>query len=121
MKEIDFLIRTEDLGQVTSLLEKHGIGGITFYEISGAGRTKREAVPERVRAYMTGRMITPDYVKRTKVEAVVPDSKAKEIIDEILNSLSPGKEAHGMIFVRDVADAYEIGTKSSGEAVLSPK
>ena len=121
MKEIDILIRTEDLVRVTSLLEKHEIGGITFYEISGAGRTKREAVPERVRMYMTGRMITPDYVKRTKIEAVVPDSKAKEIIDELLNSLSPGKEAHGMIFVRDVADAYEIGTKSSGEAVLSPK
>jgi nitrogen regulatory protein P-II 1 len=121
MKEIDILIRTEDLGKVTGLLEKHEIGGITFYEISGAGRTKREAVPERVRMYMTGRMITPDYVKRTKIEAVVPDSKAKEIIDELLNSLSPGKEAHGMIFVRDVADAYEIGTKSSGESVLSPK
>ena len=121
MKEIDILIRTEDLSKVTGLLEKHEIGGITFYEISGAGRTKREAVPERVRMYMTGRMITPDYVKRTKIEAVVPDSKAKEIIDELLNSLSPGKEAHGMIFVRDVADAYEIGTKSSGESVLSPK
>ena len=121
MNWIDILIRTEDLGQVTDLLQKLGIGGVTFYEISGAGRTKREAVPERVRMYMTGRMITPDYVKRTKVEAVVPDLKAKEIIDELLNSLSPGKEAHGMIFVRDVADAYEIGTKSSGEAVLSPK
>jgi hypothetical protein len=24
------------------------------------------------------------------------------------------------MFVRDVADAYEIGTKVSGEAVLSP-
>jgi hypothetical protein len=52
------------------------------------GRMKREAVPEMVRAYMTGRMITPEYVKRTKVEAVV-------------------------------SDAYEIGTKVSGEAALS--
>ena len=121
MKEIDIFIRTEELGQVTGLLQKHGIGGVTFYEISGAGRGKREAVPERVRMYMTGRMITPEYVKRTKVEAVVPDSKVKEIIDEILNSLSPGEEAHGIIFVRDVVDAYEIGTKISGEAVLSPK
>jgi nitrogen regulatory protein P-II 1 len=121
MKEIDIFIRTEDLGQVTTLLQKHGVGGITFYEVNGTGRTKREVVPEMVRAYMTGRMITPEYVKRTRVEIVVPDSKAKEIIDEILNSLSPGKEAHGMIFVRDVADAYEIGTKASGETVLSSK
>jgi nitrogen regulatory protein P-II 1 len=120
MKEIDIFIRKEDLGQVTTLLQKHGVGGITFYEINGTGRSKKEAIPEMVRAYQTGRMITPDYVKRTKVEVVAPDSKAKEIIDEILNNISPGKEAHGIIFVRDVADAYEIGTKASGETVLSP-
>jgi nitrogen regulatory protein PII len=30
-----------------------------------------------------------------------------------------GQEVHGMIFVKDVSDAYEIGTKQRGEAVLS--
>jgi nitrogen regulatory protein P-II 1 len=70
---------------------------------------------------MTGRAITPEYVKRTKVEAVVSDSAAKVIVDELLNNISPGKEAHGMIFVKDVSDAYEIGTKVSGEAALSAK
>ena len=45
----------------------------------------------------------------------------KEIVDEILNNISPGKEAHGMIFVKDVSEAYEIGTKTSGEAVLSQR
>ncbi len=97
------------------------MGGITFYEINGAGRTKREAVPEMVRSYMTGRTTTLEYVKRTKVEAVVPDSAEKVIVDELLNNISPGKEAHGMIFVKDVFDAYEIGTKVSGEAALSAK
>jgi nitrogen regulatory protein PII len=43
------------------------------------------------------------------------------IVDELLNNISPGKEAHGMIFVKDVSDAYEIGTKVSGEAALSAK
>ena len=45
----------------------------------------------------------------------------KEIVDEILNNISPGKEAHGMIFVKDVSEAYEIGTKTSGEAALSQR
>ena len=27
------------------------------------------------------------------------------------------KEAHGMIFIKDVSDAYEIATKQRGEAV----
>ena len=121
MKQIDIFIRTDDLSQVTNILQKNGVGGITFYEINGAGRTKREAVPEMVRSYMTGRTITPEYVKRTKVEAVVSDSAEKVIVDELLNNISPGKEAHGMIFVKDVSDAYEIGTKVSGEAALSTK
>jgi nitrogen regulatory protein PII len=46
-----------------------------------------------------------------------------QIVDDILNNLSQhaGKEAHGMIFTKDVSDAYEIGTKQRGEAVLTSK
>jgi nitrogen regulatory protein P-II 1 len=124
MKEISILIRTDDLEQVTEILRKHDVGGISFYDIKGAGRMKRDAIPEMVRSYMTGRTITPDYVKRTKVETIVHDSKMNQIIDDISNSLSQhtGKnEAHGMIFVKNVSDAYEIGTKQRGEAVLSTK
>ena len=124
MKEKSILIRTDDLEQVTEILRKHNVGGISFYDIKGAGRMKRDAIPEMVRSYMTGRTITPDYVKRTKVETIVHDSKMNQIIDDISNSLSQhtGKdEAHGMIFVKNVSDAYEIGTKQRGEAVLSTK
>jgi nitrogen regulatory protein P-II 1 len=119
MKEISIFIRTEDLTRVTEILKEHKVGGISFYDINGAGRAKRHAIPEMVRSYMTGRTVTPDYVKRTKVETIVPDSAMNQIVDDILNNLNPGKEAHGMIFVKDVSDAYEIGTKQRGEAVLS--
>jgi nitrogen regulatory protein P-II 1 len=119
MKEISIFIRTEDLAQVSGILKKHNVGGISFYDINGAGRTKRNAIPEMVRSYMTGRIVTPDYVKRTKVETVVSDSSMNQIVEDVLNSLNPGKEAHGMIFIKDVADAYEIGTRQRGEAVLS--
>ena len=123
MKEISIFIPTDDLEQVTEILRKHNVGGITFYEINGAGRTQRDAVPEMVRSYMTGRTIIPDSAKRTKVETIVTDSAMSQIVDDISNSLSQhaGKEPHGMIFVRDVFDAYEIGTKQRGEAVLTGK
>ena len=122
MKEISIFIRTDDLEQVTEILRKHDVGGISFYDITGAGRVKRDAIPEMVRSYMTGKTITPDYVKRTKVETIVADSKMNQIVDDISDGLSQhtGKdEAHGMIFVKNVSDAYEIGTKQRGEAVLS--
>jgi nitrogen regulatory protein P-II 1 len=124
MKEISIVIRTDDLEQVTEILRKHNVGGITFYEINGAGRMKREAIPEVVHFYMTGKKTTPDYVKRTKVETIVSDAAVNQIVDDISDSLSQhaGKdEAHGMIFVKNVSDAYEIGTKQRGEAVLSSK
>jgi nitrogen regulatory protein P-II 1 len=123
VKEISILITTEDLALVTEILKKHNVGGMTFYEINGVGRTKRDAVPEMVRAYMTGRMITPDYVKRIKVETIVSDSLVNQILEDISNSLGQhaGNEAHGMIFIKDVYDAYEIGTKQRGEAVLTRK
>lgn len=123
MKEISIFIPTEDLEQVAEILKKHKVGGMTFYQINGAGRTKREALPEMVRSYMTGRMITPDYAKRIKVETIVSDSTVNQIVDDISNSLGQhaGNEAHGMIFIKDVYDACEIGTKQRGEAVLTSK
>jgi nitrogen regulatory protein P-II 1 len=121
MKEIEIFISPERLFEVTDILHKHNVGGVTFFEINGSGRTKREPIPEIVRSYMTGKNIIPEFAKRIKVEAIVPDSSAKQIIDDILNNISPGSDAHGMIFVKEVANAYEIGTKQSGDAALSPK
>ena len=121
-RNISLIIR-DDLERVTEILRKHNVGGITFYEINGAGRTKRDAVPEIVRSYMTGRTITPDYAKRTKVETIVSDSAVNQIVDDISNSLGQhaGGEAHGMIFIKEVSDAYELGTKQRGDAVLTSK
>ncbi len=123
MKEISIYIPTDDLQQVTSILKKHNVGGITFYEINGAGRTKRDTIPEIVESYMTGRSIIPEYTKRTKIEIIVSNSAMDHLVDDILNSLSQhaGHNARGMIFVKDVFDAYEIGTKQRGESVLTSK
>ena len=117
MKEISIYTRQEDFSKIVGILRKHNVGGITFFEI----RRKREPVPERVRMYMTGKMVTPEFVKGTKVEVIVPDSSADQIVEYILDNLSPDTEAHGMIFVKDVSGAYEIGTKLKGESVLTPK
>ena|SRR5687768_4017042 len=123
MKELSIFIRTDDLARITEILGKHNVGGISFYEITGAGRTKRDAVPEIVHAYTTGKTVTPDYVKRTKVEIFVTDSVMNQIVEDISNTLGlrAGNEARGMIFIKDVSDAHEIGTKQRGEAVLTRK
>lgn len=121
MKEISIYILTEDLAKVLEILKKHNVGGIAFYEVIGAGRVAREAVPEMVRSYMTGRTVTHEHEKRTKVETIVSDSEANPILDEISNSLGQHAEnkARGMMFIKDVSHAHEIGTNQRGEAVLT--
>ncbi len=65
MKEISVFIRTD-------ILRKHNAGGISFYEINGASRDRREAIPEIVEAHTTWRSIITDYEKRRKDETIVP-------------------------------------------------
>jgi nitrogen regulatory protein P-II 1 len=121
VKELVIYAITEDLSKVTDILHKHNVGGMVFYEVNGRGRAKREEVPEMVRSYMTGRKVTPKFVNRTKIETFVTDSAAKEIVDEIINSIGSEKDPRGMVFVKDVSSAYEIGTKQSGDVALTPR
>lgn len=125
MKELSIYLFTEAVPKATEILHKHGIGGLAFYELYGAGRTRRHEIPELVfrgaRAYQTGRRITPEFEKRTKIETFVPDSSAKEIVDELVSSFGSESEPSGMLFVKEVTDAYEIGSKQSGEGILTAK
>ncbi|HEY9386126.1 MAG TPA: P-II family nitrogen regulator [Nitrososphaeraceae archaeon] len=120
MKEITIFIRTEDLPKVTEILTKHNIGGLAFYEVNARGRTKLKEVPEMVRSYQTGRKVTAAQEKRTKVETIVPDSSADQLIDDLVNMRS-GAESHGMVFVKEAVNAHEIGTKQTGEVILTGK
>lgn len=121
MKEISIYILSEDLAKVIEILKKRNVGGVAFYEVNGAGRVAREAVPEMVRSYMTGRTVMPEHAKRTKVETIVSDSEADPILDEISNSLGQHAEGkpRGIMFIKDVSHAHEIGTNQRGEAVLT--
>ena len=72
----------------------------------------------QILCYRTGRTYVPEFGTRTKIEVLVPDSLAQQIVQSILTSLSTGSAADGKLFVKDVAEAYDIGTKQSGEVAL---
>jgi nitrogen regulatory protein P-II 1 len=114
MKRLDLIIPHERLTEINELLHRHKVGGITFYDIKGRGRAKREpvSVGRGVMRYV------PEFGFRTKVEVLVPDDKARTIIDEVLKVISTGSASDGKIFVYDVAEAYDIGSKEKGDAAL---
>lgn len=119
VKELKIFIIAQDLPKVTDILRKHNVGGVAFSEIQGAGRIKRKEIRER--DGWSVKTVTPEYEARTKVETVVPDSSAKEIIDDLVSSIGSENEPHGVIFVNEVSNAHEIGTKLSGDAILTQR
>jgi nitrogen regulatory protein P-II 1 len=114
MKRLDLIIPHERLNEVNELLHKHKVGGMTFYDIKGRGRAKKEpvSVGRGVMRYV------PEFGFRTKIEVLVSDDVSKAIIDDVLKVISTGSASDGKIFVYDVAGAYDIGSKETGEAAL---
>jgi nitrogen regulatory protein P-II 1 len=114
MKRLDLIIPHERLQDVNDLLHKHKVGGLTSYDVKGRGAGKKEpvAVGRGVMRYI------PEFASRTKVEVLVSDSQAKSIIDDILKTISTGSSSDGKIFVYEVAEAHDIGSKQIGDTAL---
>ena len=114
MKRLDLIIAHESLIEVNEILHKHKVGGMTFYDIKGRGRTKYEpiAAGRGVMRYV------PEFGSRTKMEVIVSDNMLKPIIDDMLKALSRSSSPDGKIFVYDVAEAYDIQTKETGDIAL---
>jgi nitrogen regulatory protein P-II 1 len=114
VKRLDIIIPHERLSEVNDILHKHKVGGITFYDIKGRGRAKQEpvAVGRGVMRYV------PEFGSRTKIEVLVKDSLSKQIIEDLLKKISTGSTSDGKIFVYDVVEAYDIGSKESNDSAL---
>ena len=119
MKELDVFIRSEHRSKMTDILQKNR-EGISFFEVLGTGSTL-SAAPEFVHSYRTGRTTVPEFVTRLLVMTVVPDSSAKKIVGELIDCFGGASEPYGNLFVKDVSDAYQLGTKLVGDEILTPK
>jgi nitrogen regulatory protein P-II 1 len=122
MKQLDIVVPHERLSDLNQILYNHKVGGMMYYDVKGRGRVERQPTEERLSTqaggYTTGRRYIPEFGSRTKVVVLVPDSTYKQIIDEILKTISTGSAADGKIFVKDISEAYDIGSKQSGDPAL---
>jgi nitrogen regulatory protein PII len=49
---------------------------------------------------------------------IVSDSMTKPIVDEVIATLSTGSDSDGSIFVKDISEGYDIGSKKSWDAAF---
>ncbi len=112
MKKIEAIIQPHKLEDVKEALKNIGIDGMTIIEVRGHGRQKGHKEVYRGMEYNV------DLLPKVKLEMVVPEARADEVVKTLSDSARTGKIGDGKIFVFDVAEAVRIRNDDRGEAAL---
>ncbi|WP_300617296.1 P-II family nitrogen regulator [Dokdonella sp.] len=108
MKLVVAIIRPFKLDDVRDALSQIGIAGLTVTEVRGYGRQKGHAELYRGAEYVV------DFVPKIRLETVVPDDRADDVVETIADAARSGKIGDGKIFVIPVAHAMRIRTGDVG-------
>ncbi|MFZ0513942.1 MAG: P-II family nitrogen regulator [Candidatus Nitrosopolaris sp.] len=114
MKKIEAVFPTGRLDKAFSALEKMEIGGLTYFQSKGRGQLARLQLGS-ARGTST---FTPEFNANSTMVVVVKDSIADKVVNKILEVTSTGLAGEGKIFVSDVDDAIDIGSRSRGESAI---
>jgi nitrogen regulatory protein P-II 1 len=112
IKRIEAIIRPEKLEPLRLHLEEIGYPGMMITEIEGHG--KQRGVEQQFR----GEKYKTYFLPKVRVEVVVPDKKAKKILDVIIDVCRSGSVGDGKIFVSDIKEVIRIRTKEKGEKAV---
>ncbi len=113
MKKIEAIIKPFKLDEVKDALNEIGIQGMTITEVKGYGRQKGHTELYRGAEYVI------DFLPKVKIEMMVSDRMADEVIRVIENKARTGKIGDGKIFISNVEDAVRIRTGQRGEEAVS--
>ena len=112
MKKIEAIIKPFKLDEVKESLQNIGIQGLTVTEIKGFGRQKGHTELYRGAEYIV------DFLPKIKIELIVDDSIASQVIEEIVKSSNTGKIGDGKIFVTEISQVIRIRTGEEGSDAL---
>lgn len=108
MKKIEAVIKPFKLDEVKEALNDVGIQGITVLEAKGFGRQKGHTELYRGAEYVV------DFLPKVKIEVVVDDSMANNVVEAIQNAAQTGRIGDGKIFISTIDEAIRIRTGETG-------
>ncbi len=112
MKKIEAVIRPMKIDEVKDALTEIGIVGMTVADVRGYGRQRGRTEKYRGNTYVV------NLLPKVKIEIVVPDDKAEEVVEAVLEAAQTGEIGDGKIFVSEVEAAVRIRTGERGESAL---
>src|SRR5476651_96491 len=112
MKKIEAIIKPFKLDEVKEALQELGVQGMTVLEAKGYGRQRGHTELYRGAEYVI------DFLPKMRIETVVRDELAAQVIDAISNATRTGKVGDGKIFVIDIEEAVRLRTGERGDNAL---
>ena len=112
MKKIEAIIQPHKLDEVKDALLGIGVDGMTVSEVRGHGRQKGHTEVYRGQEYKV------DLLPKVKLELVVSDARADEIVRTLATAARSGRVGDGKVFITAVLDAVRIRNEDRGEAAL---
>jgi nitrogen regulatory protein P-II 1 len=114
MKKIEAVVPHARLERAFAALKELDLGGVTYFESKGRGEIPR---PKIHSGRGTG-TYTPEFNVNSTIMMVVKDSMVDKVIDKIMESTSSGLKGEGKIFISNIEDVVDIGTRKRGETAL---
>jgi nitrogen regulatory protein P-II 1 len=111
MKKVEAIIQPFKLDAVKEALNGAGIDGLTVSEVKGFGGEKAP-----VEAYRGG--VHVPACPRFKIETLVDDHKATQIVEVIKRAARTGHVGDGKIFVFSVDEVVRIRTGERGSLAI---
>lgn len=112
MQKIEAIIQPSKLDAVKDALVEAGVSGMTILEARGHGRQKGHT------EFYRGREYAVDLLPKIKIEMVVSDEFAEQVIQVILTAARTGRIGDGKIFVSRIDEAIRIRNDERGEIAL---
>ncbi|SVA94476.1 uncharacterized protein METZ01_LOCUS147330 [marine metagenome] len=112
MKKVEAIIKPFKLDEVKDKLNELGVQGITVTEVKGFGRQKGHTELYRGAEYVV------DFLPKIKMEIVLADSLAEDVVSAIAKAAQTGRIGDGKIFITNLEEAVRIRTGERGEDAI---
>jgi nitrogen regulatory protein PII len=108
IKMVVAMVRPDKLGDVKQSLAEVGAPSLTVTNVSGRGSQPAKKGQWRGEEYVV------DLHQKVKIECIVADIPAEDVVDAIQEGAHTGEPGDGKIFVIDVEDAVQVRTGERG-------
>ncbi|MCB0953687.1 MAG: P-II family nitrogen regulator [Microthrixaceae bacterium] len=112
MKLITAIIKPFKLDDVKAALKSMGVVGLTVTEVRGFGRQGGHTETYRGTEYQV------DFLPKVRLEAIVDDSDAADVIDTIVSSARTDKIGDGKVWVSNIDELVRIRTGERGAEAI---